>query len=373
MPKQLFANNATSSLSGILTQGGTTLVCAGGEGSRFPTPDNGNYFLLTIFTKDAYANEQQVEVVKVTARSGDVMTIERDAEGLTGNVGGNAYNGSTTTVFLELRWTALGASNTLQASDNLAALQSAATARTNLGLGSVDNTADLDKPISTATQTALNGKASTGHAHAGVYEPAVDEGTPEQYWRGDKTWGTLPTGGDASTNTAASVDSEVAVFSGTGGKTLKRATGSGIAKLTSGVLSTATAGTDFVSPNGEETLTNKTLTSPTSTGAIYDNGAVRSNIVAMAALDVDCSAGNYFTKTINGASTFTFSTAPSSRAFAFTLELTHTSGAVTWPASVRWPGGTAPTLTPGKTHLFTFVTDDGGTRWRGVANINYTN
>ena len=166
MPKQLFANNATSSLSGILTQGGTTLVCAGGEGSRFPTPDNGNYFLLTIFTKDAYANEQQVEVVKVTARSGDVMTIERDAEGLTGNVGGNAYNGSTTPVFLELRWTALGASNTLQASDNLAALQSAAAARTNLGLGSVDNTADLDKPISTATQTALNGKAPTGHTHA---------------------------------------------------------------------------------------------------------------------------------------------------------------------------------------------------------------
>lgn len=165
MPKQLFANNATSSLSGILTQGGTTLVCAGGEGSRFPTPDNGNYFLLTIFTKDVYANEQQVEVVRVTARSGDVMTVERDAEGLTGNVGGNAYNGSTTTVFLELRWTALGASNTLQASDNLAALQSAAAARTNLGLGSVDNTADLDKPISNATQTALDAKSNNGHTH----------------------------------------------------------------------------------------------------------------------------------------------------------------------------------------------------------------
>ena len=43
----------------------------------------------------------------------------------------------------------------------------------------------------------------------------------------------------------ASVDSEVALFSGTGGATLKRATGSGLVKLTSGVLGTATAGTDY--------------------------------------------------------------------------------------------------------------------------------
>lgn len=42
-----------------------------------------------------------------------------------------------------------------------------------------------------------------------------------------------------------SVDSEIALFSGTGGATLKRATGSGLAKLTSGVLSIASAGTDY--------------------------------------------------------------------------------------------------------------------------------
>lgn len=34
-----------------------------------------------------------------------------------------------------------------------------------IGLGNVDNTADADKPISTATQTALDGKANTGHTH----------------------------------------------------------------------------------------------------------------------------------------------------------------------------------------------------------------
>lgn len=52
-------------------------------------------------------------------------------------------------------------------------------------------------------------------------------------------------GGDFSSNTATSVDGEIVLFSGTGGKTGKRATGTGIAKITSGVLGTATSGTDY--------------------------------------------------------------------------------------------------------------------------------
>lgn len=57
-------------------------------------------------------------------------------------------------------------------------------------------------------------------------------------------------GGDASTNTSTSVDSEIALFSGTAGKTIKRATQTGILKATSGVIGTATAGTDIVVPGG---------------------------------------------------------------------------------------------------------------------------
>lgn len=37
--------------------------------------------------------------------------------------------------------------------------------KADLGLGNVDNTSDLNKPISTATQTALDGKSDTGHTH----------------------------------------------------------------------------------------------------------------------------------------------------------------------------------------------------------------
>lgn len=59
-------------------------------------------------------------------------------------------------------------------------------------------------------------------------------------------------GGDASTNTSSSVDSEIALFSGTSGKTLKRASTTGILKGASGVLSAATAGTDYYAPGGTD-------------------------------------------------------------------------------------------------------------------------
>lgn len=103
------------------------------------------------------------------------------------------------------------------------------------------------------------------------------------------------------------------------------------------------------------------------------DGNYASNITAVSALDIDCSTANYFTKTIAADSTFTFSSPPSSRAYAFALELTHTSGAITWPAAVKWPKNTAPTLTTGKTHIFIFVTDDSGTTWRGASLVDYVN
>ena len=102
-------------------------------------------------------------------------------------------------------------------------------------------------------------------------------------------------------------------------------------------------------------------------------GAYTEDVHAIAAEDINCADGNYFTKTIAGVSTFTFSNPPANKAYAFTLELTHTSGSANWPATVKWPNDSAPSLTAGKTHLFMFVTDDSGSRWRGSSLVNYTN
>jgi hypothetical protein len=123
---------------------------------------------------------------------------------------------------------------------------------------------------------------------------------------------------------------------------------------------------------GTQTLTNKTISGGVYTSTVDVTGSYRSGITAIAASNIDCSAGNYFTKTISSNTTFTISNVPSSRAYCFTLELTHTSGAVTWFSGVEWPEGVAPSLTAGRTSLFIFVTDDGGTRWRGAFLSNYT-
>lgn len=57
---------------------------------------------------------------------------------------------------------------------------------------------------------------------------------------------------------SGSIASEIALFDGTTGKLLKRATTTGILKAASGVLSAAAAGTDYVAPNGAITGATKT-------------------------------------------------------------------------------------------------------------------
>lgn len=49
--------------------------------------------------------------------------------------------------------------------------------KSQVGLSNVDNTSDANKPVSTATQTALNAKENT-----------ITAGTTAQYYRGDKTF-----------------------------------------------------------------------------------------------------------------------------------------------------------------------------------------
>lgn len=90
------------------------------------------------------------------------------------------------------------------------------------------------------------------------------------------------------------------------------------------------------------------------------------------AADINCSLGVYFTKTVNGVITFTFSNPPASgKAYSFTLCVTHTSGSITWPASVKWVEGLLPSLTTGKKHQFIFTTNDGGVTWLGAGLANF--
>ncbi|ELW9471141.1 gp53-like domain-containing protein [Enterobacter asburiae] len=75
----LTANNAQTVLAAGISSSATSLTVNTGTGSLFPSPASGtSFFKLTLV--DA-ATGLITEIVHVTARSGDVMTIERAQEG----------------------------------------------------------------------------------------------------------------------------------------------------------------------------------------------------------------------------------------------------------------------------------------------------
>lgn len=77
---QLFTNNANATLASGVTNVATSLTLASGKGALFPSPTGGDYFLMTLTQA---SNETSWEIVKVTARSTDTLTIVRSQEGTT--------------------------------------------------------------------------------------------------------------------------------------------------------------------------------------------------------------------------------------------------------------------------------------------------
>lgn len=95
---QLFANNAASELASAVTSDALSLTLKTGDGAKFPTPSGGDFFLVTLY-QTVGQDEINHEIVKCTARSGDVLTVVRAHEGTTAR----AFNADDP---LELRLTA---------------------------------------------------------------------------------------------------------------------------------------------------------------------------------------------------------------------------------------------------------------------------
>ena len=87
---------------------------------------------------------------------------------------------------------------------------------------------------------------------------------------------------------------------------------------------------------------------------------------------VSLNGGGSFSLALSGNTTFTFADAPATGSAGFSLKVTQDGGGsgytVTWPASVKWPGGTAPelTATADKADVFVFTTDDAGASYVGL-------
>jgi hypothetical protein len=145
-------------------------------------------------------------------------------------------------------------------------------------------------------------------------------------------------------------------------------------------------GGTVVTEAGTQTLTNKTLGATTLSGtlSVADNlvnrpvlqdYAIEGSAIgnAGATRTFDLAVANFFSVTIDQATTFTFSNPPASGDFgAFVMEITNGAAfVITFPASVDWVGGTAPTLTASGVDQLVFTTRDGGTTYFGfVAGLD---
>ena len=94
-----FSNNATATLAASISTSSTSLTVTTGQGALFPALATGDYFYATLTD-----SSNNLEIVKVTARSGDTLTATRAQEGTTAR----AYAAADK---LELRVTAAGLNN----------------------------------------------------------------------------------------------------------------------------------------------------------------------------------------------------------------------------------------------------------------------
>lgn len=144
-------------------------------------------------------------------------------------------------------------------------------------------------------------------------------------------------------------------------------------KIAKGGTGAATlAGASIATYTGAATLTNKTIEAGT-----FTNGYTEETVTAntSTAYTIDLANGSVQILTLTGNCTYTFPTPVAGKSF-FLVQKQDATGSrtVTWPASVKWPIATAPTLTStaSKADKFVFTAID-GTNWLGsVAGQNYT-
>lgn len=166
---------------------------------------------------------------------------------------------------------------------------------------------------------------------------------------------TGPTGPTGSTGPSTVTINSTAIASGTSGRFLYD---------NAGVVG------EYSSTTGTGSLvfaTSPTLTTPISTGLRETKTAPT---ISSGTLTLDCSVGNVFAISLNASiTTLSFTNVPTSgTAYGLTLSVSYpdsTARTITWGSAVKWPSGTAPTLTctSGKVDTFVLITWDAGTTW----------
>jgi hypothetical protein len=127
---------------------------------------------------------------------------------------------------------------------------------------------------------------------------------------------------------------------------------------------------DVVGTSDSQTLTNKTLQGAfISLESEYDNGNSGTSDT------INWNNGNIQKSTLTGNVTYTFTdpTGTTDGRFSIRLVQDGTGGrTVTWPASVKWPEGTAPTISTAASAEDIITFEKRGSSYYGVASQNFS-
>lgn len=237
---------------------------------------------------------------------------------------------TATQTALNLKYNASNPSNYVNAAGASAAapVQSVASktgavvlTKSDVGLSNVDNTSDANKPVSTATQTALNSK-----------ENSITAGTTSQYYRGDKTFQTLDKTAVGLSNVDDTSDANKPVSTATQtALDLKQ--------------NTLVSSTNIKTVNGSSIL---------GSGDLVITAPVDS-VALIPALNIDWSSAGILYKDISANSTFTFSNVSEGKSISVILTNTAVSSiTITFPSGIYKELGTI-SIAANSTAIFSFV------------------
>jgi len=298
----LFKNNAFSLLASGIVDDATSLTVTSSEGALFPNPVAPDYFYATLID-----TANNLEIVKCTARSTDVLTIVREQESTTGRAFATGDR-------IELRITAAGLGE----------------------LGSWTKGADVASTGALPVLTGSNYFDVTGTTDiTSINSMSVTPGVVIKLHFDNSLILT-----HHATDLIMPNGVNLEVFPGDEVEFVEYA--SGDYRCTSVV-------------KAEETRVNIV-------GSI-GNGTHSVNLNLGRSVSMTITAA---TATLTFDNPF-----PTGQEDGFTLYITNGGSpqVVAWPASVDWAGGTAPTLTASGVDVLVFTTVDGGTIWNGAMAI----
>ncbi len=262
-------------------------------------------------------------------------------------------------------------------------------------LSFVDMSGGISYVVKTGNYTTQSGEGVLADTSGGSFtvtlpaSPAVGDQCVVADPTGDWATNNLTVGRNGSTIAGSATDltcdiasvSVQLVYSGTTWDVYAQVGGNGGTVVTEDGVQTLTNKTITYADNtltgvagttATQTLTNKTIEAGTFTNG-YTEESVSAN--TSTAYTIDLANGTLQILTLTGNCTYTFPTPVAGKSFTLVQKQDGTGGrTVTWPASVQWPGGTAPTLTStaSKADKFIFTAIDGSSWLGSNGGQNYT-